>query len=573
MNDRLESTSMPGPADAAGDDPELSKTDLREAFAAWLATVPDIPHARLGEGGDHGDTGEPLEPLYSGSNVEIDELPDLGLPGSYPFVRGAYRTGYRERPWFMTQYAGFGTAETTNERWRSLLAAGQTAVSLAFDLPSHLGYDSDSEVAEHEVGKAGVAVDSLADFEVLFEGIDLGRVPATFNTAAIAPIVVAMFIATAELKGIDPAKLRGTVTNDPLSSVFRGTTALPSPAGVRLACDVIEYCATAMPRFTPINVQGVYMRSVGATKAQEAGYAVAFAMEYLESLLKRGIPIDSVAGRFSFFFQCDSHFFEEAAKFRAARAVWAQLLRDRFDAPEAVQRLRATGVSAARCFTREEPEINLIRGAYSALGCALGGVQGMWISGYDEAYATPTEHASRLALRTMQILAEETGVRAAIDPMGGSWFLEELTARMRRQILAHVAEVDGHGGALVAADEGYLRSRMQGNDLAWLRERAAGERPIVGHNVYVADGADDREPEFQRFDPSLAEEQIARLRRVRSERDEAAVRTALAGVRRAMESSTNTMPAIIEAVRRYATVGEIMACAREVFGEWAEPAA
>lgn len=548
-------------------------TSATRAFENWYAAVGNgLPRARLGEGGDHGDTGELLEPLFGSANVLVDESA-LGMPGEYPFVRGAYSTGYRKRPWFMTQYSGFGTARSTNERWKALLGAGQSAVSLAFDLPSHLGYDSDSEIAEDEVGKAGVAIDSVADFDVLFDGIDLTKVPATFNTAAVAPIIVAMFVVSAERRGIAPHQLMGTITNDPLSSVFRGTTVLPSAAGVRLACDVVEYCMAETPKFTPINVQGVYMRSVGATKAQEAGYALAFALAYIDNLLERGLDVDDVAARFSFFFQCDSHFFEEAAKFRAARGVWASILRDKYGATEKSQRLRATGVSAARCFTREEPEINLVRGAYSALGCALGGVQGMWISGFDEAYATPTERASRLALRTMQILAEETGLTAAIDPMGGSWFLEHLTQLMDTQIRDHVDEVREHGGALEGCDSGYLRAEMQQNDLRWLQERADSTRTIVGNNKYVAESSEDDSVEapFQRFDPTLAQDQIASLQSVRSSRDETAVKAALDRLRDGFSSSENTMPAFLNAVRASATLGEMMNCARDAFGTWQEP--
>ena len=548
--------------------------DLARALAAWQAEVGELPAALLGQHGDHGDTGEPLLPLYSGANVELDEPRDLGVPGHYPYTRAAYPTGYRKRPWQMVQYVGFGTAEETNERWKWLLAAGQRAVSLAFDLPSHLGYDSDHPQAEDEVGKAGTAVDSLADFEVLFDGIDLATIPATFNTAAIAPVVVAMYQVIGERHGVASERLAGTITNDPLSSAFRGTVVFPCQPAVRLVVDVIEYCARAMPRFTPVNVQGVYMRSVGATKAQEVGYAFANALTFLEGAVARGLPVEQVAPRFSFFFQCDPHIFEEAAKFRAARRVWAELIRERFGTEDAnSQRLRATGVSTARCFTKEEPEINLIRGAYSALGCALGGVQGMWISGYDEAYATPSGRASRLALRTMQILAEETGVTATIDPLGGSWFSEHLTGRMAELIRSHVIEVDEHGGAIEATQSGYLRVQMLDNDLRWLRERESGDRHIVAHNAYrAADGDASVAPvEFQRFRPEVRQDQLRRLGEVRARRDDEAVARALKSVREMAASDGNVMPAVVDAVRAYATVGEIMAQFRELWGEWVEP--
>lgn len=531
-----------------------------------------LPEHGLGEGGDHGDTGEPIPPLLTAADVDIDEATDLGVPGQPPFVRGAYKSGYLKRPWLMAQYVGFGTVRGTNERWRSLLDAGQRSVSLAFDLPSHLGYDSDHELAEHEVGKAGVAIDSLADFEALFDGIDLKKIPATFNTAAIAPIVVAMYEVVGERQGVAAEELMGTITNDHLSAAFRGTSVFPAEAGVRLVVDVIEYCAKRMPRFTPINVQGVYMRSVGATKAQEVGYSFSYAMEYLSEAVRRGLSVEQVAPRFSFFFQCDSHIFEEAAKFRAGRRVWSELIQQRFETEHRESRvLRATGVSAARTFTKEEPEANLVRGAYAALGCALGGVQGMWISGFDEAFATPTAKASRLALRTMQILAEETGVRSTIDPLGGGYFIEHLTGVMAEQMHDHVRFVDEQGGAVAATEAGTLRKQMIENDLLWAEQRENGERHIVAHNIYRNGSTEDeQEVEFQRFDPRVQEEQLARLEEVRTRRPQGDVDAALRRVRQDAEGRVNVMPAVVEAVRAYATVGEITEQLRTVYGEWSE---
>ena len=366
----------------------------------------------------------------------------------------------------------------------------------------------------------------------------------------------------------------GTITNDALSAAFRGTSVFPCDAGERLVVDVIEYCAREMPRFTPINVQGVYMRSVGATKAQEAGYAIAYALKYLTDAVDRGLDVEQVAPRFSFFFQCDSHFFEEAAKFRAARRVWSELVYERFGTTDKASRiLRATGVSAARCFTKEEPEINLVRGAYSALGCALGGVQGMWISGFDEAFATPTEKASRLALRTMQILAEETGIRATVDPLGGGWFTEHLTKMYAEQIRHHVLEVEEHGGAVDATQSGYLRRQMIENDLRWTEQSETGARRIVAMNFFRSDDEiDESEIEFQDFRPEVLSEQLARIAAVKSRRDEAFVRKTLAAVHEAASHGENVMPAVVDAVRAYSTVGEIMDELRDVFGEWTEAA-
>jgi methylmalonyl-CoA mutase N-terminal domain/subunit len=535
--------------------------------------VGELPVWGLGQGGDHGDTGQPLAALYTAADVELDEARDLGVPGEPPFVRGTYPKGYVQRPWLMAQYVGFGTVEETNARWKSLIAAGQRSVSLAFDLPSHLGLDSDDELAEDEVGKAGVAIDSLADFEVLFDGIDLARIPATFNTAAPAPVIVAMYQVVGERQGVSAERLMGTITNDSLSAAFRGTCVLPAAPALSAVVDVVEYCTRHMPRFTPINVQGVYMRSVGATKAQEVGYALAYALAYLDEAIARGLSIEQVAPRFSFFFQCDSHIFEEAAKFRAARRVWSEVIAQRYATDHHESRmLRATGVSAARCFTKEEPEINLIRGAYSALGCALGGVQGMWISGYDEAFATPTEHASRLALRTMQILAEETGIRATIDPAGGSFFLEHLTNTLTEQIHHHINEVADNGGAVGATDSGYLRRQMLNNDQRWATEREHAQRHIVAHNIYRStDPQPEEHIEFQRFRPEVRNDQITRLHHVKNTRDPDTVTHTLNDIRHAAQHGHNLMPPILNAVRAYATIGEITTQLRHTHGQWTEP--
>lgn len=554
---------------------DIRAEEIRRAIDEWYEEFGELPRARLAQHGDHGDADREVLPLYSGANVDIDEMRDLGVPGTMPFVRGAYPTGYRKRPWQMVQYVGFGTTEETNERWRTLIAAGQRAVSLAFDLPSHLGFDSDHPLAEDEIGKAGTAIDSLEDFERLFEGIDLGATPATFNTAAIAPIVVAMYQVVAEQQGVPLGQLAGTITNDPLSSAYRGTVVLPAGPSVRLVVDVIEYCARTLPKFTPVNVQGVYMRSVGATKAQEAAFAFCNALAYLGGAVARGIRVEDIAPRFSFFFQCDSHVFEEAAKFRAARRVWADCVSTRFGTQDPNSlRLRATGVSTARTFTKEEPEINLVRGAYSALGCALGGVQGMWISGFDEAFATPTAKASRLALRTMQILAEETGVTDTIDPLGGGYFIEHLTGQMAEMMRDEIDAVDAQGGAVAATEQGFQRRRMMDNDTRWHRERERGDRHIVAHNIYrQADGDAAVAPvEFQRFRPDVGTDQLRRLNELRSRRDSNAVERGLKAIATAAAGTTNVMPAVVEAVRAYATVGEIMDVFRAQFGEWTEPA-
>lgn len=543
---------------------------IEEAKERWMGErkVGDIPHGCRFE-------GDPLEVLYTPVETrDIDYLSDIGFPGEFPFTRGPYPGMYRKRPWLMNQYSGFGSAEDTNQRWKMLLSHGQWSVNLAFDLPSHLGLDSDNPLAEDEVGRLGVAIDSLADFEILFDGINLAAVPASFNTVGIAPMVLAMLVATGEHQGVSPAQIMGVTTNDILSVyVARGTWILPPEPSIRLITDMIEYCCRNMPRFFPINIQPVYFREIGATLSQEAGYGIAMAMTYIEKALARGLAIDEFAPRLSMHIGASYRFLEEAAKFRAARKVWARLLRDRYGATSRDSlALRITGATGGSGFTREEPEMNMVRGAFGAVACILGGVQGLLVAGYDEAYAIPTEKASRLGLRTQQIIFEESGVSETVDPLGGSWFVEAMTKKLEGEIWSHIEDIEAHGGAVEAVESGYMRRCMDTNILRWHREQECGERVMVGVNKYRSEEEEVADFEIHQADPKAVKRQLARLRKVKKERDAGKVRQALDDLRRAALGGENTIPFFIAAVKAYATVGEMMDILRQEYGEWVEPA-
>ncbi len=519
----------------------------------------------------------PLDMIYTPADVVgLDYLEKLGFPGEYPFTRGSYPAMYRRRPWLMNQYSGFGAAEDTNVRWKRLLASGQWSVNLAFDLPSHLGMDSDDPMSEDEVGRLGCAVDSLADFEILFDGIDLATTPASFNTVGIAPIVIAMLIAVGEKQGLTAEQIMGTITNDILSVYCsRGTWIYPPEPSMRLATDLIEHACRYMPRFNPVNVQPVYMRETGASTAQEGGYGLAMSLSYAEHAMARGLTIDEVAPRLTIFFGASFRLFEEAAKLRAARRVWADVIKTRY-APQKKQSmgLRITGSSGGSGFIAEEPLTNVIRGTLGSLALVLGGVQGILLASYDEAYAIPTEAASKLGLRTQQIIFEESGTADVADPLGGSYYVEWLTDRMEELIRHHLAEVEEQGGAVDAVASGWLRSRMDPNIMKLQKDAEAGILKIVAKNAYV--GADTQAPDVEVFqvDETAVARQLRRLEETRRSRSNREVRRLLDEIRiQARDPGRNLMPALIEAVKAYATVGEISAVFREEFGEWSEPAA
>jgi methylmalonyl-CoA mutase N-terminal domain/subunit len=501
-------------------------------------------------------------------DVSTDYERDLGDPGSFPYTRGIHRDMYAARPWSIRQYAGFGTAEETNRRFRFLIERGQPGLSTAFDLPTQMGLDSDDPRSLGEVGRVGVAVDSIADMERMFDDIPLDEVSTSMTINAPAPVLVAMYYVACERQGRDPAAIRGTAQNDVLKEyVARGTYIYPPAPSLRLAADLIAWCALEAPRFNAISLSGYHMREAGCTAAQEMGFALANALAYVQAVLDRGVGVDEFAPRLSWIFNTQMDFFEEIAKYRALRRMWAHLVRDRFGAqdPRSAM-LRTHTQTAGSALTLQQPENNIVRAAVQALAAALGGVQSMALSCFDEAIAIPTQRAQTLAVRTQQMLQHEFGITDAADPLGGSWYVEELTDRLEREATRLLEHVEELGGAVAAIDAGFYQQTIA--DEAYAREQriASGEDVVVGVNAYV-------EPEkvhTERFDVpvGIAEQQHALLEARRSERDGEAVEAALEALRREAEGTQNLMPAILGAVRAEASLGEICGTLRAVFGEY-----
>ena len=510
--------------------------------------------------------------FYTPVDVEgVDYLDDIGFPGQYPFTRGVQPTMYRGRLWTMRQYAGFGTPEETNGRFRELLANGQTGLSAAFDLPTQTGYDSDHPMAAGEVGQVGVAIDSLADMETMFEDIPLDTISTSMTINAPAPILVAMYIVAAEKQGHEPSVITGTAQNDVLKEyVARGTYIFPPAPSVRLAADLIMYCAREAPRFNSISVSGYHIREAGSTAAQEVGFAFANAFAYLDRCIERGASVDEVAPRISWIFNTHNYFFEEVAKFRALRRMWARAMKERYGAtsPNAMM-FRTHTQTGGSTLTAQQPLNNLTRSAVQALAAVVGGVQSLALSCYDEALALPTEEAQQLALRSQQIIAHETGASETIDPLAGSYYVEWLTSELERAAQQIIDRVEDIGGAVSAVESGYVQSEIQEASVTYQREVESGERVIVGVNQYV-DEDEDATPIF-RPNPAVVSAQLERLARVRNERDQGAVDASLARLREAARGEDSMMEPILEAVRTYATLGEMCDVLREEWGEYRPP--
>lgn len=512
-------------------------------------------------------SGTVIEPLYQPA-----ELPEkLGKPGEFPFTRGIYPTMYRTKLWTMRQYAGFGTPRETNERFRYLLGEGQTGLSVALDLPTQLGYDSDAPESEGEVGRVGVAIDSLADMEEIFAGIPLDQVTTSFTINATAPVLLAMYQAVAEKQGVPAAKIAGTVQNDLIKEFgSRGAWVFPIDPSMRLAVDVIEYCAKELPRFNPISIASHY-RDAGANPAEEAAYTLAAGIAYVRACLERGLDIDSFAPRLSFFWYTYTNFFEEIAKYRAARRIWAHALRDRFMAKKAdSQRLRCACVCGGHSLTKQEPLNNIARTTIETMAVAMAGLQSVFTAAYDEAYAIPTELAAKTALRVQQIVAYETDVAATVDPLAGSYFVEALTDDMERAITVVMDEIEQRGGMVECLRQGYVQRRIGERAYEWQRQLERGEVIVPGVNKFTS-GAEPADVEVHRVPIELEREQVARLHKVRAERDEAAAFRALERLETESRGTQNLMPAISTAVRAYATIGEITAALRRTFGTYVPP--
>jgi methylmalonyl-CoA mutase N-terminal domain/subunit len=514
------------------------------------------------------DSGIEIHPVYRPQDLEgFDPARDLGRPGEPPFTRGVYPSMYRGRLWTMRQYAGMGTAEETNRRFRYLLEHGQTGLSVAFDLPTQMGYDSDHPRAEGEVGRTGVAIDSLEDMHRLFEGIPLDRVSTSMTINATAPILLLLYELVAEERGIDPKLLQGTVQNDLLKEyAARGTYIYPPKPSMRLITDLFAYCRERLPRWNTISISGYHMREAGATAVQEVAFTLANAIAYVRAALDAGLEVDEFAPRLSFFFACHMNFFEEVAKFRAARRMWAGIMTQRFGAkdPRSAM-LRFHTQTGGATLTAQQPENNIVRTTLEALAAVLGGTQSLHTNSFDEALALPTERAAKVALRTQQVIAFETGVTATPDPLAGSWFVERLTNEIEERARAYLDEIERMGGAVAAIEAGFYQNEIHEAAFAIQRAIEGGERVVVGVNRFVED--EERPVEIQRVSEEEEERQVERLRDLRARRDSAAASAALAEVERAARGTANLLPPMKEALRARATLGEVSDVLRGVFGE------
>jgi methylmalonyl-CoA mutase N-terminal domain/subunit len=516
-------------------------------------------------------SGVENEPLYSPENVEIEYERDLGWPGAFPFTRGVYPSMYRGRLWTMRQFAGFGTAEETNARFRYLLEHGQTGLSTAFDMPTLMGYDSDHPRSLGEVGREGVAIDSLADMETLFDGIPLGEVSTSMTMNGPAAMLLAFYACVGEETGVPLAALRGTVQTDILKEyIAQKEWIFPPHPSMRLVVDMVEWCAEHMPLMHPVSISGYHIREAGSNAAQELAFTLSNGFALVEACLERGLDVDSFAPRLSFFFNAHLDFFEEIAKYRAARRIWATQMRDKYGAKDPRSWLmRFHTQTAGVSLTAQQPEVNLIRTAIEALAAVLGGTQSLHTNSFDEALALPTEHAVRLALRTQQVIAHETGVVNTADPLGGSYYLEQLTNELERQAYDYFSAIDELGGVIPAIEQNFQQREIAEASFRYQAEVERGERVVVGVNRYELE--EEQQIEILRIDPALETKQIERVQAVRASRDSAAAEAAIARLKEdAAVEGRNIMEPIMDASRAYVTMGEMCDALREVWGTWRE---
>jgi methylmalonyl-CoA mutase, N-terminal domain len=512
-----------------------------------------------------------LERLYTPLDLDgLDYLSDLGFPGEYPFTRGVQPSMYRGRLWTMRQYAGFGTAEESNQRYKYLLNQGQTGLSVAFDLPTQIGYDSDHPMAAGEVGKVGVAIDSIRDMETLFEGIPLDKVSTSMTINATAAILLALYVAVAKKQGVDPKLLQGTLQNDILKEyIARGTYIFPPGPSMRLVTDVFAYGKDHLPTWNPISISGYHMREAGCTAVQELAFTLADGMAYVEAALRAGLSIDSFASRLSFFFGVHNDFLEEIAKFRAARRLWARIMRERFQARDPRSCMLRFHTQTCGCtLTAQQPENNIVRVTLQALAAVLGGTQSLHTNALDEALALPSEMAARIALRTQQILAHESGAADVVDPVGGAYAIEVLTTRLEEEALAYIDAIETRGGMLRAIEQGYVQQEIQRSAYAYQRSVEQHHVVVVGVNEYVL--PEERSMELMRIDQGVTEAQLEKLSGLKRQRDPSQVAAALERLHEAAQGTTNLVPMILGAVECGTTLGEISDTLRDVFGEYRE---
>ncbi|RKD95070.1 acyl-CoA mutase large subunit family protein [Halopiger aswanensis] len=545
---------------------------IREGHEEWEAESVEPVVERFGERKETFTTdtgGQEVDRLYTPADVaDLDYEEDLGYPGEPPYTRGVYSTGYRGRLWTMRQYAGFSTPEDTNERYHYLLEQGQTGLSMAFDLPTQMGYDSDADMAAGEVGKAGVAIDSLDDMETVFDGIPLDEVSTSMTINAPASVLLAMYIAVGDKQGVDREELRGTIQNDLLKEyIARNTYIYPPEPSMRIITDIFEFCAEETPKFNTISISGYHIREAGSTAAQELAFTLGNGIEYVEAALDAGLDVDEFAPQLSFFFNGHNNIFEEVAKFRAARRMWHDIMDERFDAddPKSKQ-LKFHTQTAGSMLTAQQIENNVVRVAYQALAAVLGGTQSLHTNGKDEALALPTEESVRTALRTQQILAHESGAADTIDPLAGSYYVESLTDEVEQEAYEILEEVDERGGMLEAVEQQWVQRQIQDTAFDRQKEIEEKERIIVGVNEFEVD--EDPTVDVEEVTEEDQQRQIDNLETVREGRDDEAVDAALEALREAAQGDANLMPPIIEAVKAYATVGEICDVLRDEFGEY-----
>jgi methylmalonyl-CoA mutase N-terminal domain/subunit len=547
-----------------------STIGLRNSFAEWEKKV-EAETAKRPERASRFETlsGIPVKRLYTPLDVQhIDYLNDLGFPGQYPFTRGVQPTMYRGRFWTMRQYAGFASAEESNRRYKFLLEHGQTGLSVAFDLPTQIGYDSDHPLSMGEVGKVGVAIDSLQDMETLFAGIPLDKVSTSMTINAPASILLAMYMAVAEKQGVRPEQLNGTIQNDILKEYSsRGTYIYPPQPSMRITTDIFAYCSQNLPQWNTISISGYHMREAGCTAVQEVAFTLANGIAYVDTAIKAGLDVDKFGPRLSFFFCCHLDFLEEIAKFRAARRLWARIMKDRFKAGDPRSMMLRFHTQTAGCsLTAQQPYNNIVRVAYQALAAVLGGTQSLHTNSMDEALSLPTEQAVQIALRTQQLIAYETGVAETIDPLAGSYYIESLTDEIERQAVDYIEKIDKMGGSPRAIEQGFIQREIEKSAYEYQMAVEKNKRVVVGINKFQA----GEEPPFSilRVDPRVRLLQMEKLEKLKKERDQSRVEHSLKALGEAARGKDNLMPFILEAVKAYATLGEMCDVLRGVFGEY-----
>jgi len=544
--------------------------EIREGYRKWSDELEPKLAKRPERKGDFVNTsGIPVKRVYTPLDVaDFDYMKELGLPGEYPFTRGVQPTMYRGRFWTMRQYAGFGTAEDTNRRYRFLLEQGQTGLSVAFDLPTQIGYDSDHPLAQGEVGKVGVTIDSIKDMETLFDQIPLDKVSTSMTINAPAALLLAMYVAVAEKQGVSSKDLRGTLQNDILKEyAARGTYIFPPKPSMRIITDIFSFCSREVPQWNTISISGYHIREAGSTAVQEVAFTLANGIAYVEAAINAGLDVDEFAPRLSFFFNAHLDFLEEIAKFRATRRLWARIMQNRFKAKDPRSVMMRFHTQTAGCtLTAQQPKNNIVRVAFQALSAVLGGTQSLHTNSMDEAFCLPSEEAVRVALRTQQLIAHESGVTDTVDPFGGSYYIEGLTNEILDRAQGYIDKIDELGGAASAIEKGFIQREIQDSAYRYQREIEKGERVVVGVNKFQVE--EESPKDLLRVDPSVRVSQIEGLKRLKSERDNGRVTGILGELRKAAEGNDNLMPIILDAVKAYATLGEICDALREVFGEY-----